>query len=500
MAYVTANGITLRTSSLPTSWIGVGAGGYLTGGSAHEGFYGSPDATLAGGLGDDTYIVWDTSTKIVEATKSGTDTVESRIWGKAVLPANTENLILGGPGTTGGTGNGVSNIIIAGSVGATLDGRGGNDVLVGGAGADIFRVKAGNGSDAIVDFTHGSDVIELVNYGITQFDQLEAIATQTGSDLRFSFANGEALVLRNTTLAGVDAYDFALAAPSPVAAPGEGVLTGPGAVYTDNGWYVLNNIWNAGSLVHGTHYTINTTYDPGDLTTGVTFTWSFPRSTEAFPTILAYPEVIFGPAPMSGGHKPTDTADFFPLQVADIDELTADYDVSYAGNTDWFNVSFDLWFTDTPNGGASTTTNEVMIWVHKGGLVPYGSEVGTFSDGAISAKIYTSGLGDWGYTAVVLDEDAPVGEISVKAIMDKLGDLGILSEEEYLASAELGAEIVGGAGSLTINELTLTATVDDWTFVSSGAETEAWQEGSDAAVSDAIQQSASAASAWDLLG
>ena len=73
--------------------------------------------------------------------------------------------------------------------------------------------------------------------------------------------------------------------------------------------------------------------------------------------------------------------------------------------------------------------------MHQGGVVPYGPQVGTFSDGAISAKIYASGSGAWGYTAVVLDEDVPVAEISVMAILDKLDDLGIVSESEYLALA-----------------------------------------------------------------
>lgn len=469
MAYLDAKGVLLPNSRVASSWIG--GGGALYGNSGDNGFYGSGDDTLTGGLGDDTYMVWVPSTTIVEAANGGVDTLDSRVWGEAILPEHVENLLLNGPGTTAGTGNGLRNLIVAGSVGATLDGLAGDDVLVSGAGADIMRVRAGNGSDAIVGFVPGSDVIQLVGYGISTFGQLAQIATQQGSDLAFTFSNDEKLVLRDVDLSDLDGYDFGLDQPLPPLPAGHQSLFGPGRVYSAFGWYVLNNVWNPGPLVYGTDYTVSSSYDPTDLTAGVTFHWAFPLTTTAFPTIIAYPEVIFGPAPMSGGHKVTDIAGVFPLQVSEIVDLTADYAVAIEGNTDGFNVAFDIWLTDVPNGGPSSVTNEVMVWVHKGGVTPYGQLAGTYDDGPISAKIYVSGSGDWTYTAVVLDEDRLVGEISVSGVLARLQTLGIVSSSEYLASLELGSEIVSGAGSLTIDDLTLNATLDDRTIEVTGSGT-----------------------------
>ena len=474
MLHMTATGALIRDSRAPSFWTGVALGGLLQGSGADEGFYGADFATLAGGAGDDTYMVWVTSTSILEEAGGDVDTIDSRVWGETTLPEHVENLHLNGPGATAGTGNGLANILAAGEVGATLDGRGGDDVLIGGAGADIFRIEAGNGSEAIVGFKPGGDVITLIGHGISSFAELASRATQVGSDLWFAFANGEALVLRDTGLAALDGYDFGLDQPAPAWAPGLGTLTGPGACYTASGWYVLNNVWNAGALEYGTDYTIDTVFDTDDLTTGVTFGWSFPLATQAFPPILAYPEVIFGPAPMSGGHKASDTAGFFPLRVGDIHDLTASYDVSYEGNTDWFNVAFDIWLTDTPNGGAGSVTNEVMIWVHQGKVTPSGGVIGTYSDATLSARIHSSDAGNWTYTAVVLDEDRPAGEISISGILDRLEQLGVVSASEYVASVELGAEIVAGAGSLTINELTVTAALEDRTLMSSGGDTVSW--------------------------
>lgn len=467
MEYQNALGIILRLSREPSSWIG--GGGVIHGNAGDGGFYGAGNDCLIGGLGDDTYRVWVPSTTVIENADGGVDTLDARIWGDVALPENVENLLLNGPGSTTGTGNGLDNIIVAGTVGATLDGLAGNDVLIAGAGPDILRVQAGNGSDVIIGFTPGSDVIQLVGYGISTFDQLRAIATSTGGDLTLSFDNRESLVLRGVSLSDLDGYDFGLPQPLPALPPGHQALTGPSKVYSAFGWYVLNNVWNPGPLDYLTDYTIDSTYNPLNLTAAVTFSWSFPLVTRPYSTILAYPEVIFGPAPMSGGKKPTDIAGVFPLQVGEIVSLVADYDVAYDGNTDGFNVAFDIWLTNRPNGGGGDVTNEVMVWVHRGGVIPYGKIVGTYRAGDISADIYMSSSGDWTYTAIVLDEDRPAGEISISGILAKLKSLGIVSDSEYVASVELGAEIISGAGRLTINDLTLDARLADRTITVTGA-------------------------------
>lgn len=467
--YIDTKGRQLFLSQSPQTWSG--GGGILYGDSRRNGFYGAGNDTLIGGTGDDTYVVWVTTTQIVENANAGTDTLESRIWGTATLPAWVENLILSGPGSTGGFGNALANILIAGKVGAVLDGLAGDDVLVAGVGVDILQVNAGNGSDVIENFTPGIDVVELGGYGIDGFDAVKRIAEQTGDDLTLSFANGESLVLRNVDLAELDAYDFGFNEPFPTLPPGHQSLSGPGKAYTAFGWYVLNNVWNPGSLAYKADYLIDSSFDPRDLTSGVTFAWSFPLKTEAYPTIIAYPEVIFGPAPMGGGGKKSDVGGMFPLRIDTIDELTARYDVSFEGNTGGFDVAFDIWLTDEPNGRSDSVTTEVMVWLHKGGVVPSGSVVGQYQEGDDPASIYMSKGGTWTYTAVVFDEDRPEGAISITGILETLVELGIVSPSEYLASVELGAEVVAGAGRLTINDLTLEAEVDDRRIVTTGGGT-----------------------------
>jgi len=454
--YINAKGLTLAVSKATNGWpVNTPAKETQVGKTTNDVFHGQGGDTLVGGKGDDTYYLWDNASTIVELAGEGVDTVDARYWGPVTLAAQVENLFLNSPGGTSGTGNSLNNIIVAGTVGATLDGLAGDDVLVGGAGADLFRIGAGNGSDAIMNFKPSSDVIQLRDYGITSFTQLKALGSQVGADTKFSFSNGEILVLRNVTLSSLSAYDFGLKAPVAPLAPGFVEQTGAGKAISANGWYVFNNVWNPGSMVSGKDYTVSSSYNTADMSSGTTFSWSFPVVTEATSTIRAYPEIIYGPAPMSGGHKVTDIGGVFPVQVSALTKLTAAYDVSYKGNLDGFNVSFDIWLTDTPNGGATTVTTEVMVWVHKGGVVPFGQQVGTYVNGATTGKIYVSTASGWTYAAVVLDQDTTSGELDLASIFAKLQTLGLVSSKDYVASVELGAEVVSGAGSLTIKNLDL---------------------------------------------
>ncbi|SFJ92424.1 hypothetical protein [Caulobacter sp. UNC279MFTsu5.1] len=454
--YFTAKGVELFLSATPNSWPAYSSAKETRVGTANNDvFQGSGGDTLIGGAGDDTYYMWDKISVAVENAGEGIDTIDARFWGPATLSANVENLLLNSAGSTAGTGNALNNIIVAGTVGATLNGLAGDDVLVGGAQGDLFKIAAGNGSDAIMNFKPGSDVIQLSGYGVTSFAQLQTLATQSGADVKLSFSNGESLVIRDTALSSLTAYEFGLK-PDPAAIPaGYSQLVGPGKAYTAHGWYVLNNVWNPGNLVYGTDYTIDSAYSAADMTLKTTFNWSFPVTTDSAHTIRAYPEVIFGPAPMSGGHKASDITTVLPAQVSGLTALTADYDVSYKGNTGGFNVAFDIWLTDTPNGGADTVTTEVMVWVHKGDFDAFGQQVGTYSNGSVTGKIYASTTGDWTYTAVVLDQDMPKGQLDIANILTALKGLNLVSSNDYVASVELGSEVVSGAGSLTINNLDL---------------------------------------------
>jgi Ca2+-binding RTX toxin-like protein len=69
-----------------------------------------------------------------------------------------------------------------------LNGKGGNDYLTGGAGADIFVFELGNGSDTIADFsgseTEEGDSLRFTGYGTG------AYLTNVGDEWTIHYAGG----------------------------------------------------------------------------------------------------------------------------------------------------------------------------------------------------------------------------------------------------------------------------------------------------------------------
>ena len=167
---------------------------------------------LRGGDGDDTYIV-NVHGEAVEAVNEGIDTVRSVA--NYALGANIENLVqLGGANLTG-VGNGLDNRITGNTGANTLDGRNGDDVLTGGAGADRFVFSTAlNGAvnvDQITDFQVNVDEIRLDN---AVFDALPngalaagafrigAAAADANDRVIYNAANGALIYDANGSAAG----------------------------------------------------------------------------------------------------------------------------------------------------------------------------------------------------------------------------------------------------------------------------------------------------------
>jgi serralysin len=157
-------------------------------------------STFAGGSGNDRYLVYGEEI-LIEAKNHGIDTVTTSN-ATYVLPLFFENLVLGRTAISG-TGNGAANVIIGNASNNDLSGRSGNDrltgaagrdQLTGGTGKDIFDFNAvsdtkasSSGRDVIVDFTRGSDTIDLktidASTRVSGNNTFKFIASKAYSDL-----------------------------------------------------------------------------------------------------------------------------------------------------------------------------------------------------------------------------------------------------------------------------------------------------------------------------
>jgi hypothetical protein len=226
--------------------------------------------------------------------------------------------------------------------------------------------------------------------------------------------------------------------------------------YDVNGWYIENNFWDTSA--QGKGYTLSGTYNPSNLTTGLKYSWNFGAlPADGYYWVHAFPDIGFGQDAWSKSTFAQGNP--FPLSISALDKYKVNYDVAFGGTKDGYNVALEMYLTSTPQGGAGTITNEVMVWIHNGGWHPGGSPVGSFSDSNYSGQIYSypvyeSGL-HFNYTALLTNADDPSGTVDLKAVMQKLKSLGIVKGSEYISNIQLGAEVAAGSGYLAVNKLQL---------------------------------------------
>lgn len=319
---------------------------------------------------------------------------------------------------------------------------------------DTFLYAKGAGSQVITGFgAQGADadVLRIDGYGLMNrvstgtgtratFDDLKSVMSQVGTDTVIKLSGTDIVTLKNVTMTTLSADNFALVSK----------IEGPAQYATHNGWVVTNNTWNSGELTYGRDYTIKASYDANAITTGTTFSWDYPPAQYSWTKVLAYPSIEFGfDTYKDAAGNSYDPAHVLPVQLNSLQAMKADFNVTNSGDTWGFDTSFDLWLTKQANGIWSDVTNEVMIWVHQGGMQTWGNKVGTYTDGNYTATIYHTDK----YTALVPDKDYDAASIDVKDILSKLTDMGILSSSEYLNQIDFGSEPWRGKGSLTVNSL-----------------------------------------------
>jgi hypothetical protein len=227
--------------------------------------------------------------------------------------------------------------------------------------------------------------------------------------------------------------------------------------YTIGDFRLENNTWGQRDLINGVDFTQQVTFNSDDITSGVTFSWNWGPDQGR---MLAYPEIIVGFKPWN----PKQGTDIINAAVSDIKTFDISQEIEISGDTDTFNVSYDLWLTDEPLGGETSITTEIMVWSHRGGLGRYeqNGKIGTYKhDGYEADVIMHDNFGGshglhWRYIALLPDKDYLNFTFDMKDVLAYLVRKGLISGDDYVTGYELGSEVKSGSGELKINHLSHT--------------------------------------------
>lgn len=209
-----------------------------------------------------------------------------------------------------------------------------------------------------------------------------------------------------------------------------------------------NNVWNKRDAAGYTQCV--SVAEAGAAASGVDamFRWDWPVPAQG---TRAAPELIFG-------HKPwydASTTASLPRVLDDVNGATVSFDRETA-HTGAGNLTFDIWLTASNHREAGQAhlplTHEVMIWLEAfGGLQPEGTRVDTVVIEGITWDLYQT-TADWGpvpWTYVAyLPRTAlryPL-HLDLKPFFDHLQARGTITGQEWLASIEIGNEVVNGRG------------------------------------------------------
>lgn len=217
------------------------------------------------------------------------------------------------------------------------------------------------------------------------------------------------------------------------------------------GYRYENNVWNQGAVNPKERVQcLQKRLVDGEVQYG--WRWQWPRGNGQ---VKAYPEVIYG-------HKPwltSSTSGTLPRRITTIEELFVSYDIEMMAQGR-YNLAFDIWITSSGRPTPADITHEIMIWVGERGRAwePYpGNRVRKVTIGGADYDLYLRPQAEWlkehgapnvAYIAFNRRTAQMSGRIDLKQFLDYLTDNGLLAPEGYVASVELGNEIMYGSGFL----------------------------------------------------
>jgi hypothetical protein len=177
------------------------------------------------------------------------------------------------------------------------------------------------------------------------------------------------------------------------------------------------------------------------------------------PTVFAYPEIIYGWKPWSGGQS-TDAR--LPMTISAIRRMSLRFDLDLAASGAW-DIAPEIWLVTPGAGGTKRNpgaiTTEVMFWMDKAEMQPAGTVIDSVSVAGATYDLWKlPHMGDrgdgtgWAYFAFESRTPQQAATIDIKAFLAFLVDRSHVSASDQVASIEFGTEVAGGKGTAWVRD------------------------------------------------
>ena len=206
-------------------------------------------------------------------------------------------------------------------------------------------------------------------------------------------------------------------------------------------YLVENNVWGQGNISNYSQCIY--------VTTDSSFGWNWDWPNQGY-NVKSYPEVIYGRKPWSTAS----THPSLPSRIENIETFTVTFDITMvAGGS--YNLAFEFWVTADSMSGGSGITTEVMIWTDNNILLPAGNVLTTTTIDGTGYDLYYFDMENWSYYAFLSNSSIYTGTLNVHYFINYLIGSGYLDPSQYLASFEMGNEVVYGAGATDVHHYTI---------------------------------------------
>jgi len=189
------------------------------------------------------------------------------------------------------------------------------------------------------------------------------------------------------------------------------------------------------------------------------WSWDWPGYNAS---VFAYPEVIYGWKPWSGGRS---TDPKLPMKVTDIRTMQMIFDLDLQA-TGGYNIAPEIWLTSTGEASARAApariTTEVMFWMDHNNTQPAGTFMEKVAVDGFDYQLWKlDSMGDkgngqgWAYYAFMSARPQNKATLDIRQFIQYLLSKNYIAAENYVASIEFGNEIAGGKGTAWLRKYAL---------------------------------------------